>query len=246
MIDATEHRILKFHILRYNPREPGAEPRMQTFELEEADGMTLFIALNEIREKQDPSLQFDFVCRAGICGSCGMMINGRPSLACRTVTKKLGAETTLAPLPVFELIGDLSVNTGKWMRAMSERLQTWVHAKQDEVDLKRIEQPMDADLAEKIYELDRCIECGCCVSGCGTARMRADFVGAVGLNKIARFRLDPRDARTDEDYYELIGDDSGVFGCMSLLACHDVCPKNLPLSTQLAFVRRKMASVGWK
>jgi fumarate reductase iron-sulfur subunit len=246
MTDATEHRILKFHILRYNPRQPEVAPRMQTFALEEADGMTLFIALNEIREKQDPSLQFDFVCRAGICGSCGMMIDGRPSLACRTVTKNLGTETTLAPLPVFELIGDLSVNTGKWMRAMSERLQTWVHAKQDEVDMSRIEQPMDADLAEKIYELDRCIECGCCVSGCGTARMRADFVGAVGLNKIARFRLDPRDVRTDEDYYELIGDDSGVFGCMSLLACHDVCPKNLPLSTQLAFMRRKMIGVALK
>jgi len=246
MANATEPRILKFHILRYNPQEPRATARMQTYELEEADGMTLFIALNEIREKQDPSLQFDFVCRAGICGSCGMMINGRPSLACRTVTKNLGKETTLAPLPVFELIGDLSVNTGKWMRAMSERLQTWVHAKQDEVDLKRIEQPMDADLAEKIYELDRCIECGCCVSGCGTARMREDFVGAVGLNKIARFRLDPRDVRTDEDYYELIGDDSGVFGCMSLLACHDVCPKNLPLSTQLAFMRRKMIGVAFK
>lgn len=135
-----------------------------------------------------------------------MMINGRPSLACRTVTKTLETETTLAPLPVFELIGDLSVNTGKWMRAMSERLETWVHAKQEEVDFKRIEAPMDAELAEKIYELDRCIECGCCVAGCGTARMRADFVGAVGLNKIARFRLDPRDARTDADYYELIGD----------------------------------------
>jgi fumarate reductase iron-sulfur subunit len=246
MADATEHRILKFHILRYNPQEPGVAPRMQTYELEEADGMTLFIALNEIREKQDPSLQFDFVCRAGICGSCGMMINGRPSLACRTVTKNLGKETTLAPLPVFELIGDLSVNTGKWMRAMSERLETWVHAKQAEVDFTRIEQPMDADLAEKIYELDRCIECGCCVSGCGSARMRTDFVGAVGLNKIARFRLDPRDARTDEDYYELIGDDSGVFGCLSLLACHDVCPKNLPLSTQLAFMRRKMIRVALK
>ena len=129
MANATEGRLLKFHILRYNPQQPGATARMQTYELEEADGMTLFIALNEIREKQDPSLQFDFVCRAGICGSCGMMINGRPSLACRTVTKNLGTETTLAPLPVFELIGDLSVNTGKWMRAMSERLQTWVHSK---------------------------------------------------------------------------------------------------------------------
>jgi len=235
------NRQLRFSILRYNPQEPGAKPRMQQYELEEADGMTLFIALNEIREKQDPSLQFDFVCRAGICGSCGMMIDGKPGLACRTLTKNLGSTITLAPLPVFELIGDLSVNTGKWMRAMSERLQTWVHMKEQELDLGRIEQRMEPELAEEIYLLDRCIECGCCVSGCGTARMRKDFVGAVGINKIARFRLDPRDGRSDEDFYELIGDDDGVFGCMSLLACHDVCPKNLPLATQIAFIRRKMA-----
>jgi fumarate reductase iron-sulfur subunit len=244
MAETNNHRKLKFHLLRYNPAEPGDVPRIQVFELEEAPGMTLFIALTELREKQDPSLQFDFVCRAGICGSCGMMINGRPGLACRTVTKDLGPDISLAPLPVFELIGDLSVNTGKWMRAMSERLETWVHAKEEEVELQRIEKPMDPELAEKIYELDRCIECGCCVAGCGTARMREDFVGAVGLNKIARFRLDPRDVRDDAAFYELIGDDNGVFGCMSLLACHDVCPKDLPLQTQIAFVRRKMVKVG--
>jgi fumarate reductase iron-sulfur subunit len=244
MAETNNHRKLRFHLLRYNPAERGDVPRIQTFELEEAPGMTLFIALTELREKQDPSLQFDFVCRAGICGSCGMMINGRPGLACRTVTKDLGPDISLAPLPVFELIGDLSVNTGKWMRAMSERLETWVHAKEEEVELQRIEKPMDPELAEKIYELDRCIECGCCVAGCGTARMREDFVGAVGLNKIARFRLDPRDVRDDAAFYELIGDDNGVFGCMSLLACHDVCPKDLPLQTQIAFVRRKMVKVG--
>jgi fumarate reductase iron-sulfur subunit len=238
---STENRKLTFSILRFNPQEAGAKPRMQQYELEEADGMTLFIALNEIRERQDPSIQFDFVCRAGICGSCGMMIDGRPGLACRTLTKNLGTTITLAPLPVFELIGDLSVDTGKWMRAMSERLENWVHMKQQEVDLARIEERMEPELAEEIYLLDRCIECGCCVSGCGTARMREDFIGAVGINKVARFRLDPRDGRTDEDFYEVIGDDDGVFGCMSLLACHDVCPKNLPLATQIAFVRRKMA-----
>jgi fumarate reductase iron-sulfur subunit len=238
---STAKRTLAFNILRFNPQEQGATPRMQRYELEEADGMTLFIALNELRETQDPSLQFDFVCRAGICGSCGMMINGRPGLACRTLTKNFDAEIMLAPLPVFELIGDLSVNTGKWMRAMSERLQTWVHMKEQEVDLSRIEQRMEPKMAEDIYLLDRCIECGCCVAGCGTARMREDFIGAVGINKVARFRIDPRDARTDEDFYEVIGDDDGVFGCMSLLACHDVCPKDLPLSTQIAFIRRKMA-----
>ena len=191
-----QHRMLKIQVLRYNPQEPGSVPHMQTYDLEEADGMTLFIALNEIREKQDASLQFDFVCRAGICGSCAMIIDGRPGLACRTLTKNLGAEITLAPLPVFELIGDLSVDTGKWMRAMSERLESWLHMKEQEVDLSRLEERMEPELAEKIYELDRCIECGCCVAGCGTARMREDFVGAVGLNKIARFRLDPRDTRT--------------------------------------------------
>ena len=244
MADETIQRKLTFHILRYNPQELGSTPRMQRYELEEADGMTLFIALNEIREKQDASLQFDFVCRAGICGSCGMMINGRPGLACRTLTENLGPEITLAPLPIFELIGDLSVNTGKWMRQMSERLETWVHMKADKVDLRRIEEAMDPDLAQQIYLLNRCIECGCCVAACGTARMREDFVGAVGLNKIARFRLDPRDTRTDADYYELIGDDDGVFGCMSLLACHDVCPKELPLETQIAFLRRKMVRAG--
>lgn len=238
-------RVLKISILRYNPHDSNSKPRMETFEVEEAVGMTLFIALNDIREKFDGSLQFDFVCRAGICGSCAMLIDGRPGLACRTLTETLDQEVTLAPLPVFELIGDLSVNTGKWMRGMSERLETWIHSNED-VDLGKLEERMEPELAEAIYELDRCIECGCCVAGCGTARMREHFVGAVGLNKIARFRLDPRDERSDEDFYELIGDDDGVFGCMSLLGCHDVCPKELPLQTQIAFIRRKMVRMGMK
>ena len=131
------------------------------------------------------------------------------------------------------------------VRGIVERLETWIHRQQAPA-LTAVEAPMEPELAEAIYELDRCIECGCCVAGCGTLRMREDFVGAVGLNKIARFRLDPRDERSDEDFYNLIGDDTGVFGCMSLLGCHDVCPKGLPLQTQIAFLRRKMAVVGLK
>ena len=243
---ATAPRRLRISVLRYNPSDRASKPRMQTYELDEADGMTLFIALNEIKEKQDPSLQFDFVCRAGICGSCAMLIDGRPTLACRTLTKNLAAEITLAPLPFFELIGDRSVKTGKWMPGRTERLEGGLHVKDADRDLRRIEEKMDPDRAAEIYELDRCIECGCCVASCGTARMRQDFVGGVGLNKVARFRLDPRDSRTDQDYYNVVGDDNGVFGCMSLLACHDVCPKELPLATQIAYLRRKMVTMGWK
>lgn len=232
-------RQLRLTILRFNPQDPSSEPHLETFVLEEAPSMTLFVALNDIRETQDPSLQFDFVCRAGICGSCAMLINGRPGLACRTLTQNLDPDIRLAPLPFFELIGDLSVNTGKWMRAMSERLEAWIHT-QDSVDLQRLEARMEPELAEQIYELERCIECGCCLAGCGTARMREHFAGAFGLNRVARFRLDPRDQRSDSEYYDLIGDDDGVFGCMSLLGCQDVCPKGLDLQTQIAFMRRKM------
>ena len=150
MKNESAKRQLKISVLRYNPQDEKSVPHMQTYEIEEAEQMTLFIALMEIREKQDPSLEFDFVCRAGICGSCGMMINGRPTLACRMLTKDLGEEISLAPLPVFELIADLSVNTGKWMRGMSERLQTWLHMKQADVDLAKFEEKMEPALAEKI------------------------------------------------------------------------------------------------
>jgi len=243
MTETHNPRRLTLKILRHNPQDPTSEPHIESFQLDEAPGMTLFIALNLLRDQQAPTLQFDFVCRAGICGSCGMLINGRPGLACRTLTAKLGPEIMLAPLPTFKLIGDLSVDSGAWARQMGERLETWVH-QQQEPDIDRLEERMEPELAEQIYELDRCIECGCCIAACGTARMRKDFIGAAGINKIARFRLDPRDERSDSDFYELVGNDEGVFGCMSLLGCHDVCPKGLPLKTQIAFIRRKMVTSG--
>jgi fumarate reductase iron-sulfur subunit len=234
-------RTLTFVIFRHNPADSNSIPNMQRYTVEEADSMTLFIALNEIRENQDPTLQFDFVCRAGICGSCAMLINGKPALACRTLTKNLPDEIHLTPLPGFALIGDLSVDTGKWMRGMSERLETWIHLQDKSIDLTQLEERMEPQLANEIYELERCIECGCCISACGTAQMRDDFIGAVGINQIARFKLDPRDRRTDTDYYTVIGDDTGVFGCMTLLGCEDMCPKELPLAQQIAYMRKKMA-----
>lgn len=238
-------RQIKFEIFRYNPQRKGDVPHMQEFILDETPNMTLFIALNRLREEQDPSLIFDFCCRAGICGACAMVINGRPGLACQTKAKDLPGRITLHPLPVFKLIGDLSVDTGVWFREMYDKTESWVHTSKT-FDPAREEERMDNEVAEQIYELERCIECGCCVSACGTARLRDDFMGAAALNRIARFVVDPRDQRTDEQYFEIIGNDDGIFGCMGLLACEDVCPKGLPLQNQLGFLRRKMGITAMK
>jgi fumarate reductase iron-sulfur subunit len=235
-------RSLTFHIFRYNPQDADSSPRMDTFKLDETDSLTLFIALNRIREEQDPSLQFDFCCRAGICGSCALLINGRPDLACHTKTKDLPDDITLLPLPVFKLVADLSVDTGTWFRNMNEHVESWIHT--DKVfDPHAPEEPMSNQLAEEIYELERCIECGCCVAACGRANMREDFMGAVAFNRIARFMLDPRDQRKTDGYFEVVGTDEGIFGCLGLLGCEDVCPKDIPLQDQLGLLRRKM---GWQ
>ncbi|MCJ2163428.1 MULTISPECIES: fumarate reductase iron-sulfur subunit [unclassified Pseudodesulfovibrio] len=233
------NRNLYFNILRYDPEQPDIEPYMQSYLLKETERMTLFIALNRLREEQDASLKFDFCCRAGICGACAMVINGRPGLACHTQTKDLPAIINLLPLPFFKLIGDLSVDTGIWFREMNRQVESWIHTK-EVFDPQASEQRMDNSTAEQIYELERCIECGCCLAACGTARMREDFLGAAGLNRIGRFLLDPRDQRNEQDFFQLIGSDRGIFGCMGLLACEDVCPKHLPLQDQLGFIRRKM------
>ncbi len=232
-------RQLTFEIFRYNPQKKGDVPRMQTYFMEETVNMTLFIALNRLREEQDPSLKFDFCCRAGICGACAMVINGRPGLACQTKTKDQPEKISLHPLPVFKLVGDLAVDTGVWFRDMYQKTESWIHTRKP-FDPQAPEERMDNAVAEEIYELERCIECGCCVAACGTARLREDFMGAAALNRIARFAVDPRDQRTDSDYYEIIGSDAGIFGCMGLLACEDICPKGLPLQDQLGFLRRKM------
>jgi fumarate reductase iron-sulfur subunit len=106
-----------------------------------------------------------------------------------------------------------------------------------------MEERIDPDVANDTFELDRCIECGICVASCGTMLMRPNFVGPVGLNRVARFEVDPHDKRTAEDFYELIGDDDGIFGCMSLMACEDHCPKHLPLQNKIAYLRRKLVAL---
>ena len=70
------------------------------------------------------------------------------------------------------------------------------------------------------------------------------FVAPAGMNRIARFMMDPRDAREKGDWFEVVSSDDGVFGCIGLMACADVCPKELPLLEVYAYMRRKMLAAG--
>jgi fumarate reductase iron-sulfur subunit len=121
---------------------------------------------------------------------------------------------------------------------MVERTEAWVHS-QLPFDPEKPEQRMDDDIAADIYENDRCIECGCCVAACGAANLDDEFLGGAGLNRIKRFVMDPRDTRSDAEWFDLVASDEGVFGCFGMMACADVCPKELPLLEVYSYLRRK-------
>ena len=105
-----------------------------------------------------------------------------------------------------------SVNTGEFMRTIAERVESWIHSEEaDHPDLDVLEERMDPDTADEIYELDRCIECGCCVATCGAANIDEKFLGAAGLNRVARFMLDSRDDRDDGDWFEVVDQGTTTF-----------------------------------
>jgi len=230
-------RTLKFSIFRYNPQDPESIPHMESFALEETDAMTLFIALNRIREEQDPGLQFDFCCRSGICGSCGMVINGRPGLACHTKTRDLPDEITLLPLPVFQLVGDLSVDTGSWFRELYDTVESWIHTKKD-FDPDAPEERMENHVAEAIYELDRCVECDRMLSPLRLCAPQAECLGAAGLNRWP-FLIDRRRAH-EKDYYELLAS-TWALRCMACSPARLVAP-SAAMQTRWAFCAARWAS----
>ena len=113
-----QHRMLKISILRYNPADPASVPHMQTFECEEADSMTLFILLNELRDHQDPTLQFDFVCRAGICGSCSTVAWNAVAVS-PVAVRYACARTSPAALPSTRSLASASIRVTPVMTVTS-------------------------------------------------------------------------------------------------------------------------------
>ncbi len=121
---------------------------------------------------------------------------------------------------------------------MAEKTEAWIHERLP-FDPDAVEARMSDDVAAAIYEGDRCIECGCCVASCGLANVDDNFLAGARLNRVARFMMDPRDSRSDSEWFDVVAGDQGVFACIGMMACEDVCPKELPLLEVYAYLRRK-------
>jgi succinate dehydrogenase / fumarate reductase iron-sulfur subunit len=227
---------MRFSLYRYNP-EAGAEPRMQTFVLEDIEpGMMLRDALLRIKHEQDGSFTFRHSCGEGVCGSDAVNINGRNGLACITPLRGLKEPVEVRPLPGMPVIRDLVVDmSGFYEHYRAVKPYLTVHGPEPEVEYRQ--SPAERDRLDGLYE---CILCACCSTACPSFWWNPEkFRGPAALLQAYRFLADSRDQATEERLAELEGP-FRLFRCHSIMNCADVCPKGLNPTRAIGRIKQLM------
>lgn len=236
---------VKLNVMRYDP-EKDEQPYYDSFIIDGKKNMTVLDALFLIVEDQDPSLSFRCACRLGMCGSCGMMINGRGRLACRTKLEHFDGEITVNPMRNMDLIKDLAVNMDHFFDNM-KRVMPYFVSKEDTNEFAVI--PPSSGRREIIDKNSDCITCGLCFQSCNTVSIRGseEFIGPAALARAYNLIADERDGAREERL-NLVSVDEGVFGCHSFSACNEVCPKGInPMETIQKIKEKKIKStIGMK
>jgi len=227
------------YLRRYNP-ERDARPRWQRYALRVLPGMTVLDGLHEIQEKQDATLSFRFSCRMGVCGSCAMMINGLPALACNTQIAQVADRTlALAPLPNFDIIKDLVPDLSPMFRK-----HTALHPYIERDDVGELENP-SGEFYQSPEELTRylqfayCIKCGSCMAACPTLATDPEYSGPMPLAQAHRYNNDSRDAGF-HGRKMVAGAGHGAFRCHYAGECSHVCPKGVDPARALQLMKRDL------
>jgi succinate dehydrogenase / fumarate reductase iron-sulfur subunit len=228
-----------FHVLRYDS-STSAPAAFKTYTVPYRLGLTVLGGLLQIQEKQDGSISFRSSCRSAVCGSCGMLINGKFDLACRTQLSELSdPQVTLEPLPNLEVLKDLVVDMAPFWQSYRS-MEPWLHAK---AGLPAKESLQTEEQRSKIDQYVNCILCACCYGACPVAGRNPDYKGPAALTKLARFLNDTRDERSGA-FLDKVSGESGIWGCDTVLRCIDACPKDVAPAYAIENLRRKQ--VGYK
>ncbi len=231
--------MLKFSIYRYNSEQQDIQPYMQEYLLDPSilKGNMLLDALIAIKEHIDPSLSFRKSCREGTCGSDGMNINGKNSLACTVPLNSLKEPIiVLKPLPGMPVIRDLIVDMSNFFKQY-EKIQPYL---QNNDALPTTERLQTIQQREKLDGLYECILCACCSSACPIYWSNQEsFLGPAAILQSTRFIMDSRDQKSNERLAQL-DDAHSVFGCRNIMSCIDACPKALDPNKAIDTIRKKI------
>ena len=240
-MDKQKTEQITFRVQRYNP-ENGSKPYIQEFIVPSSRGMTVLDGLIYIKENLDSTIAFRASCRMAICGSCGMLINNYPHLACHTQIEEFHSDRlTIKPLPNFPIIKDLVVDLTPFFE-IHKAIKPYILRD----DLEEMENPVSEyaqphQALESFLQFTYCIKCGICVSACPTSASDKLFHGPQALAQCYRYCADNRDDG-ELERFPVVGTDHGVWHCHLAGACSESCPKGVDPALAIQLLKRHLVS----
>ena len=217
-------KTIAIEVLRYRPASEEA-PVWQRYSVPFTDDMSVLQGLQQIKDEQDGSLSFRWSCRMAICGSCGMMINGKPALACSTFLRDLlPGPVRVEALAHFPIERDLVVDAGQFVRKL-EGIKPYLIPREPRT-LAEGEYLQTPEQLAQIEQYSSCINCMLCYAACPQFGLNPDFTGPGVLALLHRYNADTRDGGRAERMPMLNAED-GVWSCTAVGYCSEVCPKQV-------------------
>src|SRR6478735_1463616 len=234
-------------VRRFKP-EDGEGPYWENFDVDLDPTLSVLDGLLQAKDREDGSLAVRCSCRAAICGSCGVKINGKSTLACLTqvgeaheFANRANAEgeaekpIVIEPMGNMPVIKDLVTDMESTHWTKIRRVTPWLLPHGEPPEREYIVEPESMlDITQSMA----CIQCGACVSSCLSMEADPEFIGPAALAKAYRFVGDPRDAESRERLHDLAQDPHGIYDCTHCFSCIDACPKGVAPMDQIMRLRR--------
>lgn len=220
----------------------------EEFELERDPQANVISALMEIQKRPinkkgetTTPVAWEQGCLEEVCGSCSMLINGKPRQACTALIepyiKQSGSTIILAPFTKFPLIRDLCVDRTSMFEAL-KKIRGWISVDGSE-DTGQFGPPISQEVQEAMYALSTCMTCGCCSESCPQVNEKSEFMGPAAMSQIRLFNDNPTGNLEKSDRLRAALGEEGIAGCGNAQNCVRVCPKNIPLTESLALIGRE-------
>src|SRR5438128_9259592 len=226
-------------IRRFDP-ESGDAAYWEEHTVELEPHRSVLEGILQAKARFDGSIGIRCSCRAAICGSCGVRINGQPGLACHTHLDKAQASSRdgtiiVEPMGNMPVIKDLVVDMDAVHWKKIQRVTPWLI---NTLPIPEREYIVPPESMIDITQTMACIPCGACVSDCLSMEVDPLFVGPAALAKAYRFVGDPRDGQHEQRLRDLSEDPHGIYDCTHCFNCIEACPKGVAPMSQIMRLRR--------
>jgi fumarate reductase iron-sulfur subunit len=215
---------ITLQVTRYRPEE-DTEPEIQEYEVPLREEWAVLDGLNHIKDHVDETLSYRWSCRMGICGSCGMTVNGEPKLSCAAfLADYVPGPIRVEPLANFPVIRDLVVEIGDFMRKLVE-VKPWIIG-EDEESFAEGEHPQTPAEMDEYQQFSMCINCMLCYAACPVYGLDSQFIGPAAIALAQRYNLDSRDQGAHERL-DVLSQPDGIWDCTFVGECTRACPKGV-------------------